>query len=68
MGGGLSRKAPRRKCDHRIGAHVIGQQAPDYKGFHVPGLREPFKSFKLYGDVIKLSFKKISMTAVWRMK
>lgn len=28
-------------------------QMPDYKGSHLPGLREPFKAFKLYSDIIK---------------
>lgn len=42
-------------------------QMPDYKGSHKPGLREPFKSFKLYNDMIKCALKEISM-AVCRMK
>lgn len=55
VGSGLSgRLAPRRKCNYRIGVHEIGQRVPDYKGTHVPGLREPFKFFKLCGDMIKM--------------
>lgn len=36
------RKAPWNKYNYRTGVHEIGQQVPNKKGSHVPGLREPF--------------------------